>query len=263
MRADSHADEVRKLAEKLEHEHPIRLQMLGVVTLAALAGFLASFVLLHMGLTTMAIRYAIATIAGYAAFVVCVRIWLVGRDTSSHLTDDGRRSSWWNLNGIGRLGGQSAAKTGESLFKGGRSGGAGASASFGTPDVAKTQMFAMAAPQAQTSSGGLPGLGNVKIGGGKGKGALPLIVIALIVIGIAVVGRVVWQSPNLIAEILVDGAVAGTAMRGMQRANRHREIDVVAHTWVPALIVLVLMVAIGAAGQYFRPDAASIGDLFR
>lgn len=238
--------------------------MLAVVSLAALAGFIVSFALLHLGLTHMAIRYAIATAAGYGVFVWCVRLWLLGRDASSALNSDGHGSSGWSFNGLGRLGGNASSKSGDSLFSGGRSGGGGASASFDAP---QTQMFAMAAqPQPQSSSSGWSGLGKLggkSSGGGSGKGLLPLLVIALILIGIAVVGRVVWQSPNLIADMLVDGAVAGTALRGVKRAHRQRDIDVIAHTWVPALIVLGLMVTIGMAGQYFRPDAVSIGDLFR
>ncbi len=262
MRADPHADEVAALAARLEREHPIRLQMLAVVSLAALAGFLVSFTLLHLGLTTMAIRYAIATAAGYAVFVVSVRIWLLGRDASSHMRDEGGGWRGLNLNGLGRIGGRAASQTGESLFKGGRSGGAGASGSFGSPDAGQTQMLAMSAAQSQPSSSGLPGLGKLKIGGGK-KSAGAIIVIALIVIGIAIVGRVVWQSPHLIAEMLVDGAVAGSAIRGAARAQRQRDIDVVSHTWIPALIVLVLMVTIGVVGQNVMPEAVSIGDLFR
>lgn len=262
MRADPHADEVAALAARLEREHPIRLQMLAVVSLAALAGFLVSFTLLHLGLTTMAIRYAIATAVGYAVFVVSVRIWLLGRDASSHMRDEGGGWRGLNLNGLGRIGGRAASQTGESLFKGGRSGGAGASGSFGSPDAGQTQMLAMSAAQSRQSSSGLPGLGKLKIGGGK-KSAGAIIVIALIVIGIAIVGRVVWQSPHLIAEMLVDGAVAGSAIRGAARAQRQRDIDVVSHTWIPALIVFVLMVTIGVVGQNVMPEAVSIGDLFR
>lgn len=267
MSADPHATEVAALAAQLQREHPIRLQMLGVVTLAWLAGFLVSFVLLHLGLTSMAMRYAIATAAGYGVFVWCVRVWLLGRDAATSLNDSGRSSSGWNLNGIGRLGGRGASKTSDALFGGGRSGGAGASASFDAAPMNNAQMFAMSASQQQpqAASSGWSGLGKLggKSGGKGGKGLLPLLVIALIVIGIAVVGRVVWQSPNLIAEMLVDGAVAGTAIRGVRRAHRYREIDVVAHTWIPALIVFVLMVTIGWVSQRVAPEAVSIGDVFR
>jgi hypothetical protein len=265
MRVDPHADEVAKLAARLEREHPIRLEMLAVVTLAALAGFVVSFALLHVGLTNMAVRYAIATIGGYGVFAVSVRIWLLGSEASSNLRSDGHTSGGLNLNVFGWSGGKSSSSAGESLFKGGRSGGGGASAIFDAPQTGTMQTLAMTTPPPQSTSSGFSGLGNMKIGGGggKGKGVLPLIVIALIAIGIAVVARVVWQSPHLIAEMLVDGSIAGTAIRGAQLAHHHREIDVVEHTWVPALIVLVLMIAIGAAGQHIRPDAVSIGDLFR
>lgn len=260
MRMDPHAEEVARLAAQLEREHPIRMQMLGVVTLASLAGFLTSFTLLHVGLTNMAIRYAIATGIGYGVFVWCVRVWLLGRDASAQLHDDGHWSRGLNLNVFGRAGRSTASPAGDTLFSGGRSGGAGASASFASSS-GPAPMFVMPPPP-QSSGNGLPGLDKVKLGSSK-KGAAAILVIALIVIGLAVVGRVVWQSPNLLAEMLVDGAVAGSAFRGVQRAARHRELDVVRHTWVPALIVLVVMVAIGAAAQYLVPQAVSIGDVFR
>ena len=198
---------------------------------------------------------------GYGVFIACVRIWLLGRDASSNLRNSGGHSSGLNLNVLGRIGRSTASKGSETLFRGGRSGGAGASALFDAPSAGQAPMFAMA-PVPPPSSGGLPDLSKMKFGGGK-KSAGAIIVIALIVIGIAVVGRVVWQSPNLIAEMLVDGAVAGSALRGVQRAHHRRELDVVSHTWIPALIVLTAMIAIGVAGQHFQPAAVSIGDLFR
>lgn len=271
MAIDPRQQEVAQLAAKLEREHPIRLQMLAVVTLAALAGFLISFTLLHLGLSIMAIRYAIATLGGYAVFVVCVRIWLLGRDAASSLTDAHDGGSGVDISGLGRLGGKAASKTGDVFFKGGRSGGGGASASFdaSTPTI---QPLVMAPPPAQTSGTSIVpswldkfGKGGGKSGGGGSSksGLLVIVVIAVIVIGLAVVGRVVWQSPNLLAEMLVDGAVAGTALGGAARAHHRRDIDVIAHTWIPATIVLVLMVGMGWAIQNLDPTAISIGDVFR
>lgn len=268
MSTNAHQDDVARLAAQLEREHPIRLQMLAVVTLAGLAGFLISFTLLHLGLTIMAIRYAIATVGGYAVFVVTVRIWLLGRDASSPLNDSSNSTSGFNVNGLGRLGGNAASKTGDMFFKGGRSGGGGASASFDAP-TPTMQPMVMPPPQASGSSGtpswlGQLGKGGGKSGSGSGKsGLLVIVVLAVIVIGLAIVGRVVWQSPNLIAEMLLDGAVAGTAMRGAARAHHQRDIDVVSHTWIPATIVLVLMVSMGWIIQNIDPTALSIGDVFR
>lgn len=272
MAIDPHQQEVAQLAAKLEREHPIRLQMLAVVTLAALAGFLISFTLLHLGLSIMAIRYAIATIGGYAVFVLCVRIWLLGRDAASSLTDSHDGGSGFNINGLGRLGGKAASQTSDAFFKGGRSGGGGASASFEAP-TPTMQPLVMAPPPAQTSGSSIVpswfdklGKGGGKSGGGSGSGKsglLVIVVIAVIVIGLAIVGRVVWQSPNLLAEMLVDGAVAGTALRGAARAHHRRDIDVVAHTWIPATIVLALMVSMGWLIQNIDPTAISIGDVFR
>lgn len=263
MTDDSRVEEIARLAAALERRHPVRLQMLGVVTLAWLAGFLASFVLMHAGLAVMAVRYAIATIVGYGVFIVAVRLWLLGAGSASSLPalpslrDDGRPARWWHVRGLGRLGGHAAKQSSDSLFKGGRSGGAGASALW---DAGGSPVQPILLPPSPAPAPSSSGFGTIKV---KGKNAVPIIAVAIIVIGLAVVGRVVWQSPNLVAEMLVDGALAGGALRGAARASRQRDIGVIAHTRIPAVIVLVLMIALGWAGQSLRPDAVSIGDLFR
>jgi hypothetical protein len=55
--------------------HP-RLVLSLIVTAAALIGFFTSFALLELGLRTMAWRYGVAAIVGYAAFLAGLRLWL-------------------------------------------------------------------------------------------------------------------------------------------------------------------------------------------
>jgi len=47
-----------------------------IVTLAGLAGFLISHVLLHHGIPEMWLRYPIAVLAGYLAFLALLRLWV-------------------------------------------------------------------------------------------------------------------------------------------------------------------------------------------
>ena len=261
MSADPRDEEIQRLTYHLAHARSVRLHMLGIITLAWLAGFLTSFALLHLGLTSMAVRYAIATACGYGAFVFAVRMWLLGSDAASQANDDGsRRGPRVNLGGLGRLGGEATKKGGDALFTGGRSGGAGASALWDTNTPAIQPLFVPAPDTSGASGSGFSGLGKIKM---KGKNAGAIVAVVLIAIAIAVVGRVVWSAPNLIAEMLVDGALAGGALRGVARAHQRREIDVIEHTWIPALIVFVLMIALGVTAQSFVPTAVSIGDLFR
>jgi hypothetical protein len=142
------------------------------------------------------------------------------------------------------------------VFQGGRSGGAGASAAFGN---ASPQMPAMVmapvSPDPGESVSWAAGLDDdsVKL--------LPLFAAAAIFIGLFAAGSVVWAAPQLLAEILVDGAIAGQAYRRLRTGSWSG--GVVRRTWKPMLAIFVAFVALGFAGHHFNPNADSIGDLFR
>src|SRR5215212_1490945 len=53
-----------------------RIHMLLLVSITAVTGFATSYVLLHAGLTQMAVRYPLAVGVGYLAFLGLVRLWL-------------------------------------------------------------------------------------------------------------------------------------------------------------------------------------------
>ncbi len=141
------------------------------------------------------------------------------------------------------------------IFQGGRSGGAGASSMFsdGTSHVP-----AMVVPPVSSESGG--GLSWAADLDDDGLKLLPLFAVAAIAVGLFAAGSVVWAAPQLLAEILVDGAIAGGAYRKLRRGNWAG--GVVRRTWKPMLAIFVAFVLLGVAGHYFNPDADSIGDCF-
>src|SRR5215208_1739389 len=53
-----------------------RAHMLLLVSVTAATGFATSYLLLHAGLTLMALRYPLAVGVGYLAFLGLVRVWL-------------------------------------------------------------------------------------------------------------------------------------------------------------------------------------------
>ena len=53
-----------------------RVQMSLILAVTGLAGFLASFALLHAGLTRMWLRYPVSVLFAYAVFLLLLRLWL-------------------------------------------------------------------------------------------------------------------------------------------------------------------------------------------
>lgn len=238
--------------------------MLMIVGGAGVAAFLSSALMLAAGLRYMPVRYAIASLLGYAVFVWLVRGWLAARDRreasqrmAAHSVDAVDVMNVTDLPGVVvRTVSRAAREAPVDIFHGGRSGGAGASASFGG---GPTHMPAIVVPPVSSESGG--GLSWAADLDDDGLKLLPLLAVAAIAVGLFAAGSVVWSAPQLIAEILVDGAIAGQAYRGLRKGNWTG--GVLRRTWKPMLAVFVAFVLLGVAGHYFNPTADSIGDLFR
>ena len=150
---------VSKLAANLRRRHSPRLTMLGVVSCAAGAGFLASAVMLWMGMRYMPVRYALAGIAGYGVFLAMMNVWL-GRharvSTFERVTDVVNPLEIPSE--VFRGGSRAAGRVADVFFKGGRSGGAGASASFDAGGVAPQMPPAPLMMVGQTEGGSSKGL---------------------------------------------------------------------------------------------------------
>ncbi|HKV13351.1 MAG TPA: hypothetical protein VJ725_34740, partial [Thermoanaerobaculia bacterium] len=125
---------IEKVKKRLERHSLPRLQMSLLLALTGATGFLSSFLLLKLGVHSMALRYPVAVALAYGVFLLLLRIWLrFQRDDwqSADIPDvvdlgeaviDGAGSV---VRGAGRLAGG-----------GGNFGGAGASADFDGPPVA-------------------------------------------------------------------------------------------------------------------------------
>jgi len=85
-----------------------------------------------------------------------------------------------------------------------------------------------------------------------------------IVIGVTALVGVVYASPALFAEVLLDAAVVGAVYRRARRRNRaHWLKGVVRRTWLPAAVLCVTIALAGFALQVAAPEARSLGDVLR
>jgi hypothetical protein len=228
-----------------------RLHMALILALAAVGAFLVSASLVALGLGTMGVRYALAVVGGYLFFLAFVRLWIAyqTRDWSFGRKGGGDRSrpsevgnvDLPDLSALADLG--SAAEGGFS-GGGGAFGGAGASGSFGD-----------AAPSEGSSSGVLDGLG-----GADGEGVAIVIAVVALLGGLLALGFVVYSSPLLLAEVLLDVAIVGALYRRNQRHERgHWAAGVLRRTYKPMLVLAVFAAVFGFAVQSLAPEQRTLG----
>ena len=242
----SPADRIRA---RLDEREWARLTVLLLVGLSAGAAFLCSVAMLVLHVHSMAFRYAVASLAGYGVFLTLLHAW-VRRKQQRFVPDGGVDLS--SLPGPDSipLPRRGAADLASGAFRGGRSGGAGASARWNAP----------AARATTTASGG----------GGKGGGGFSfdldgddlfwlLVALAAAFAGIAAIAYVVWIAPTLFAEAAVNAAVAGRVYRGIRkREPNHWAGQLVRKTGLPAAIFVASMALAGYALQRVAPEAHSI-----
>ncbi len=93
---------------------------------------------------------------------------------------------------------------------------------------------------------------------------MPIVVAACVIIGSIGAGAVLTGAPGLLAEVLLDGLIAGTAYRRMRDIDRRHWLDgVFQRTWKPMAGIVGALLLLGIALPLLRPGADSIGDLFR
>lgn len=235
-----------------------RVEMALMLSLTGLVGFLASALLLHLGLDTMAIRYAVAVVVAYATFLLLVRGW-----TARHLYGRRSRIDPVDFVDVPTPEFQAVPEDHSDVFGGGSFGGGGAGGSFEAPEVAGS---AASSIEVSSVAGDLvSGTGSSVAGDAIGSAAdeaWPLVLVVAVLAG-TVVGTfmALWAAPALLAEILLDAMIVGGMVRQLRRTDRpHWTLGVLGRTWIPAMSLLVLLAGSGWGMQAWVPQAQSIGD---
>ncbi|HEX8638930.1 MAG TPA: hypothetical protein VF692_12755, partial [Pyrinomonadaceae bacterium] len=70
------ARQIDSIKKRLLSESFPRLQISVILAITAMSGFLFSFALLNVGVSSMALRYPIAISLAYCVFLLLLRIWL-------------------------------------------------------------------------------------------------------------------------------------------------------------------------------------------
>jgi hypothetical protein len=239
------------------------------------AGFVASFLMLRLGLSAMWLRYGLAVLLAYGVFLLLLSVWLLlhRREPLSDV--------WGDLLNLtpGDCGGATVVTDAPaSTFGGGADFGGGGGG--GSWDAGVSSGMQSAVPR--VDAGGVGGGSSGGGGGGGGSGVLSgldifdadsegcvffLLALALVVAGTLAALYVVYAAPLLLAEILVEGVLLSGLYRGMKRARRARGGDWLGaafrRTWLAVLLTLVTFSAAGYFLQRAAPRARSIGEAWR
>jgi hypothetical protein len=228
-----------------------RLHMALILALAAVGAFLTSASMVALGSTSMGLRYALAVVGGYLFFLLFVRVWIAyqTRDWSFGRRDreqwrESSDTSALELPDLSALGDMASSVEGGFSGGGGSFGGAGASGSFGDGSV----------------SGGSSSDALDAVSGGDGEGVAIVIAVVALLGGLLALGFVVYSSPILLAEVLLDVAVVGALYRKNQRHERgHWAAGVLGRTYKPALVLAVFAAIFGFAIQSLAPEQHTLG----
>lgn len=228
------AAEVARFRHWLERTTWPRLQMAGIVIVTGAVGLLSSFLLLQGGMESMLLRYPLAIAIAYVVFLLLMWAWTRwGADATVDAAD-----ACLSTHGSG---GGASGWTGT----GGGSGGGGSSASWTSSSDASSASDASALDIVDADAG-LP--------------LLAALVLALVAAACVIAaGWVVWTAPMLMAELLVDSAIAA----GLYKRMRHVPAQgwwwlCVRHTFWPLLGVLVFFVVLGGVADRIAPEANTL-----
>lgn len=214
-----------------------------LVTITGASGFVTSFLLFHAGLHEMSLRYLLACIVAYMAFLLLLWLWLRTKaedyadipDAANALPTPGHGSA----EGAGYEG------------KGGEFGGGGANASFDD---------APASVASETSAS--DGVVGEALNGAAAADELAIPLFVLMLLGALILSSlyVVYSAPVLFAELLLDGMLtAGLYRRLKVIGGRHWLETALRRTFWPFVLTALVSFVTGWAAQLYTPGADSIG----
>ena len=251
--------------------------MTAILTATVLVGLATTWVLYRIHLNIFAIRYGLAVIAAYAAFVGFIKVWLwyveyCGRRRSRSSTAD----DWFDCINFSSGGSSSGSSLGSSVdFRsgGGKFGGGGATGGWGSESTSSQAAPVIIAPpqQAASSTTSVASKGSSKSssdGGGGGLDDLGELVLVLLIIALvfAIIASfiwIVWAAPTILSEVVFNAVLAGALARHTHRATCGEWIGgVIKKTAIPFVLILALAVTMGWWAQHICPTALRLRDAF-
>lgn len=235
----------------------VRFHLLVILSGVALAGFLTSKALFLLGVRSMLVRFVIAAVVAWAAFVLLARLWAlyVTRGRGEPRIDLGLDLPLPS----GRAGGHDVLVPG-----GGRFGGGGASGVVdgpSVPDAGVVEGVTEAGSQALSAAGHTAGM----LADGDDLTVIPAVVLGGVLAAVvAVVSFVLFLSPLILLELAFQTALAAGLLRASATAEAGgRALAIARASVLPFAVILVTAAAVGGWADRSCPDAALLADVMR
>jgi hypothetical protein len=271
----------KRIAAALQHRFFLRLHMAAIVAATLLVGLGTTRLLFALHLRIFALRYGLAVLAGYAAFVALIKVWLwyiefcESRDRSRRLSgasSGGAGEDWFDCLNLSSSGSSTftsfSADTSVSFDgAGGRFGGGGATGSWDEGGPSSSSASSLVAASVASSSKTSSSSSSHHSSGGSGSGddlgelVLVVLIIALLVAIVASFVWVVYAAPAILSEVAFNAALAGVLAHHSHKAAKGDWVgSVLRKTGLPFALILVLSIALGWWAQHYCPDALRLSD---
>lgn len=264
-----------KVARSLMARFMMRFHGVMILLWCFFAGLLTTKALLAVGVQSMPIRYPIAVIMSYLAFLLGVRLWLEYIGYGRYLRRaDAKKDGGWDVPDIpvsskstrpsadGSSGGECRVPLEP---QGGQFGGGGASSHFSPADASGMSPLPDAG-LADTGATTAEGVGFADGLAGAADGGLPVVVLALILVILAAIFGVGVYVVNETPVILIDAAfevlLAGGLVKVVRQGNSGGWVGgIVRASWRPFAAALTVSELFALAARYGYPQAHSLGEL--
>lgn len=244
----------------LEQQDYPRLQMTLMVMGTALAGMLASWVLMRMGIVHMGWRYGCSVACSYLAFLGLLRIWLhfegrrlqvdMGFVDAEDVVDLVDEASDIELPSFRGSGGSSAAP------------GSGFVNSPQAP-MLLPQPVPMDAQPVVSGGGGGSGSFDLSLDGDE---AVVVILVAAAVAGALLAACwIIYQAPTILADVALNGALSAGLYKRLKKAEESGNwtFSAFKRTALPFTLVGILFAVAGHYMQSYAPEARSVGGVWQ
>lgn len=220
-----------------------------IVAITGAAGFLASYLLLSVGLSEMWIRYLLVFVVAYAIFLFFLWLWLRTKARDYSDIPDLFQTSPSNSGG----GCDATPVSGQ----GGNFGGGGASSSYSHPVEASY----VEPPAVAAEEGGVAGE-TLGAAASADEAAIPLLVLAVLGALFVCSFWVIYTAPVFFAELLLDGALVTGLYRHLRKTEyKHWLETAIGRTLWPFILTTVIVVAIAWGMKFYAPEAHSLGEV--
>lgn len=256
------------LRRRLQQRHWLRVHvaLMGLLTLAAMLGM--SALMLHSGVHSMAVRYGVALLGGYAVYLVLLRLWAA----CMLRRPDAALDSWvvdLPSAGNGGSGGptQDTKVTADAFDSAGGGDFAGGGASGHWSTEATGSMGKAPAAVADQGSKLLPDWGGIDGLDLEGVVLLPvLLVFGGLLLLFTGAGTLLWAAlgTELLLAVAVEVAMALLMARSLYVMEREGWLLVALRmSWKPMLAAVLVGVLVGALCDWWLPGADSLGQVLR